>query len=134
LAIVVLDADVLMAAADAQDAQHADAVALLGSLPPRGERMITAVTLLELLVRPARTGRAEEAERRLTEAFALTVVDVDAPLARDAAARRAARPALSPSDALCFALAASRGASLLTFDDAIRREAAASGVDLVGAR
>jgi predicted nucleic acid-binding protein len=134
MAAVVLDADVLMAAADAADTQHARAVAVLRALPAHGERLVTAVTLLELLVAPARQNRADEIERRLVASLALRIVAVDAQLARDAAARRARRPALSPADALVCALAARDGDAVLSFDDAVRREAAASGLSLAEAR
>jgi predicted nucleic acid-binding protein len=119
--VIVVDASVLIAHLDDNDALHSRAVeALLGT----AEHTLgcSPITLAEVLVGPARAGRLGEARSAVTD---LGVAEL--PLGDDAAVRLAglrADTALKMPDC-CVLLAAddARAEAVLTFDDRLGRAA-----------
>ena len=119
--MIVVDASVLIAHLDENDALHDRAVeALLGS----AEQPLASspITLAEVLAGPARAGRVRDARRALTD---LGVAEI--PLGDDAAGRLAelrAETALKMPDC-CVLLAAEDGQAeaVMTFDDRLARAA-----------
>lgn len=112
----VLDASVLIALLDPDDAHHEAARDSLLAHADDDLR-IPAHTLAEALVHPARAGREREA-RHLIATLEIAVDPVDEPVAIAAARLRAAHgPALRAPDALVLALADVRKAKdVLTAD------------------
>jgi predicted nucleic acid-binding protein len=117
--VIVLDASVLIAHLDGTDALHARATTALEAAV-RSPIGASTITLAEVMVGPARSGRAAATEAALRE---LAVEEI--PLPVGAAPRLAAlraETALKLPDC-CVALAA-RDASaegVLTFDDGLAR-------------
>lgn len=123
--MIVIDASVLIAHLDATDAHHDRAAERLLSVAeqPLGA---SPITLAEVLVGPARTGRLEPARQAITD---LGVDEI--PLSGDAPAKLAllrAETNLKLPDC-CVLLAAqdARADGVLTFDDRLTREAARLG-------
>ena len=119
--MIVVDASVLIAHLDENDALHDRAVdALLAAAEhPLG---CSPITLAEVLVGPARAGRLRDARSAITD---LGVAEI--PLGGDAAGRLAAlraETALKLPDC-CVLLAAEdgRAQTVLTFDDRLARAA-----------
>lgn len=117
MALVVLDASVVIAFLDAVDAHHRAAVAALTSVSSE-DLVLPASAYSEVLVGPARRGReALAAAREFVSDFALTVAPLDAGIAERAAALRAAHRSLKLPDALVIATAdVLSAASVLTAD------------------
>jgi predicted nucleic acid-binding protein len=119
--VIVIDASVLIAHLDENDALHERAIdALLNAADqPLG---CSPITLAEVLVGPARAGRLRDAREAISD---LGVTEV--PLGEDAPARLAAlrsETALKLPD--CCVLLAAEDASaqaILTFDDRLARSA-----------
>jgi predicted nucleic acid-binding protein len=101
VALIVLDASVVIAHLDASDALHAAAVAALRE-HVEDDLHLPASAYAEALVAPARTGRLEEG-RRTIAALGVRLVPIDPEVAERAAAVRAAEPALRLPDALVLA-------------------------------
>jgi predicted nucleic acid-binding protein len=124
--VIVVDASVLIAHLDAGDAQHEKAVERLLALAeqPLG---CSPITLAEVLVGPAKSGRLEFARQAIAD---LGVTEVA--LAADAASRLASLRAetnLKLPDCCVLLAALDAGANgLLTFDDRLTREAARLGL------
>ena len=124
--MIVVDASVLIAHLDERDAQHKRAVERLLELAE--QRLgCSPITLAEVFVGPARTGRLEVARQAITE---LGIAEI--PLAGDAAARLASLRAdtnLKLPDC-CVLLAAQDAAAeaVLTFDHRLTREATRLGL------
>jgi predicted nucleic acid-binding protein len=125
--VIVVDASVLVAHLDAGDAHHRRATELLLEV---GESPLAAspITVAEVLVRPARADRLDDARAAIR---ALSVHEV--PLATDAAERLAAlraRTGLKMPDC-CVLLAAEDAAAraVLTFDLELEGAAALLGFD-----
>jgi predicted nucleic acid-binding protein len=119
MGITVLDAGVVIAGLDADDAHHAAAAGALGSACDRGDSfVIPASAYAEVLVRPAIEGPATVA--RVDDALddmAISVADADREIARRAANLRARHPSLRLPDALVIATAVELNADhLLTTD------------------
>jgi len=119
--VIVVDASVLIAHLDENDALHdrADDGLLATAEQPLG---CSPITLAEVFVGPARAGRLADARRAITD---LGVVEI--PLGDDAAPRLAAlraETALKLPDC-CVLLAAedAQAETLLTFDDRLIRAA-----------
>jgi predicted nucleic acid-binding protein len=113
VAVVVFDADVLIGFLGIQDTHHADAVKRVrAALTPGTTRVICSVNYSEVLIGPLeKIGRegAQTVDAMLAR-LAIKVVNVDAQLAREAAAVRArTKLKLPDSYALATALQASRG-------------------------
>lgn len=117
MALTALDASVLIALLDPDDAHHRDARAALEAHAD-DELRIAAHTLAEALVHPARAGREREA-RRLIGALEITVDPVDEQVAVAAARLRAKHgSALRIPDALVLAHADLRKAKTVLTADA----------------
>lgn len=126
--MIVLDASVLIAQLDQDDALHTTARQRLRTVvQERSAFGVSTITLAEVLVAPLRTGRL-----RTTQA-ALRALEVEElPLPADAAERLAALRAdtgLTLPDC-CVLLAAedADGGGVLTFDERLARAAAERGL------
>jgi predicted nucleic acid-binding protein len=101
VALIVLDASVLIAHIEEEDPGHAAAVAAFES-HAGDELVLPASAYSETLVRPAREGRLEDV-RRAVNLLTLRVVPIDAAMAEHAAVLRAGHSALRLPDALVLA-------------------------------
>ncbi len=118
--MIVLDACVLIGHFDARDAHHAAATALLEGAC--GEALVAGtVTLAEVLVGPARVGRAAEAVAALSD-LGVTEIGLDAG-ASAALAELRAQTALKLPDCCVLAIAQAHAATLATFDDRLQAAA-----------
>lgn len=114
-----LDAGVIIAFLDADDAHHDAARSALTNAVDNAERLaLAASALAECLVGPARNGpKAVEIVRTLIERLPASVVDLDANIAAQAAGLRARHRSLKLPDALVLATAEqSRADQLITTD------------------
>lgn len=123
--MIVLDASVLIGVLNPRDAHHRAAIALLEDV---SHELWTAsvLTVAEVLVRPARSGRENAAADAITE---LGVEVLPFP-ASDAVglARVRARFALKMPDAVVLHAALKAGGALATFDDALAAAARTAGI------
>jgi predicted nucleic acid-binding protein len=120
VALVVLDAGVVIAALDTADANHAAAVAALRQYANDDVR-IPASALAEALVAPSRRGVVNEV-RETIESLGLGVVPLDEDIAVLAAAVRARRRTVRLPDALVAATGAALEAdAILTTDRRLAR-------------
>jgi predicted nucleic acid-binding protein len=117
VAIVVLDASVVIAFLDAADTHHAAAVAALAQVRSR-ELVLPASAYAEMLVGPARRGRqAMVAAREFVADLALRVEPLSVDIAERAAVLRATHRSLRLPDAFVLATADALDAlSVLTAD------------------
>ena len=102
---VVLDSSILIALLDPEDAHHAAAAEVVRGVRHDSIRILLPVSVLaEVLVGAHRQGpeRVSHAER-FVDAIADEVRVIDRPIARAAAAVRAAHPAIRLPDALVLA-------------------------------
>ena len=130
MALIALDASVLIALLDSSDAHHHAARAALAAHADDDLR-IPAHTLAEALVHPVRAGRDREA-RRLIAALEIAVDPIDESIAVAAARLRARHgSALRMPDALVIAYADIRKAARLLTVDA-RWTSWSRRVELVG--
>lgn len=120
----VLDASVLIAQLDENDAHHGRAVDLLEEL--EGPLGASPITIGESLVGPARKGAAAEIRQGIADLGVEPIeLQADAPV-RLAVLRAETRLRLPDC---CVLLAAQQtGGSILTFDDRLRRTAGALGL------
>ncbi len=119
MALIHLDAGVVIGLLDADDAHHVAATSALAAGRLAGDRLAMAASAFaECLVGPARSG--EQAVRVVKELFdrlPIEIVDLDAETAILAASLRARHRALRLPDALVIATATRRSADrLLTTD------------------
>ncbi len=118
--MIVLDASVLIAHLDRDDALHAQATARLIELA--GEDFgSSAITLAEVLVAPTRSGRLAAAKAALR-----TLGVQELPLPQDASGRLAklrVETGLKLPDCCVLLTAESVDGTVLTFDDRLAREA-----------
>lgn len=107
MGLTVLDAGVIIAFLDANDAHHAEAQAALGDARSRNDRLVLpASALAEILVGPSRNGAtAVAAVRDLVDRVPIAVEPLDAEIAVAAAAIRARHRSLKLPDALVIATA-----------------------------
>ena len=114
-----LDAGVIIAFLDGDDAHHDAARSALTEAVDDTERLaLAASALAECLVGPARTGpQAVEIVRTLVERLPASVVDLDADIAARAAGLRARHRSLKLPDALVLATAEQSGADRLITTD-----------------
>lgn len=115
MALVVLDAGVVIAALDTADANHAAAVAALRRHASDDVR-IPASALAEALVAPSRRGVIREV-RETIESLGLAVAPLDEETAVVAAALRARRRTVRLPDALVAATGESLEADLVLTTD-----------------
>jgi len=107
VAVVVFDADVLIAYLGREDAHHAEAVRRMRrALEPGTRRLVSAVNYTEVLIGPLQTAGAAGAETvdAMFVRFGIETIQVDMALARRAAAVRA-RTKLKLPDAYALATA-----------------------------
>ena len=107
MAVVVFDADVLIAYLGREDDHHVEAVERVRrALEPGTRRLVSAVNYTEVLIGPLRAAGPSGAERvdAMFVRFGIETIQVDMPLARRAAAVRA-RTALKLPDAYALATA-----------------------------
>jgi predicted nucleic acid-binding protein len=131
MALIVLDASVLIAVLDPADAHHLAARVALDEYAD-GDLRIPAHTLAEALVHPARMGKEGDARRSIA-ALEIAVDPVDEAVAVTAASLRAEHGnALRMPDALVLGYAEVRKAkSVLTADS--RWRAWSRRVEIIGA-
>jgi predicted nucleic acid-binding protein len=121
MARVALDADVVIAFLDPSDAQHQQAVELLGTHLANGDDVLIAATVYtEVIVRPLQLGTDDKVDEFLT-AIRAHLVDVDRALARRAAELRARHGGLRLPDALSLATALASSVDLITLDRRLQR-------------
>jgi predicted nucleic acid-binding protein len=101
VALIVLDARVLIAHLDAADALHPAAVLALRE-HVEDDLRLPASAYAEALVGPALVGRLEEARQKIA-ALGVGLVPIDADVAERAAAVRSGEPSLRLPDALVLA-------------------------------
>jgi predicted nucleic acid-binding protein len=126
--VIVLDASVVIAYLDAHDAHHRRAVTLLEHAAD-DELAMSALTLAEVLVAPARAGRLDDVHASVAE-----LGIIEQPLPHGSAVRLAARRArtgLRMPDCCVLLAAEEASAALATFDDRLAREAAAAGIEVL---
>ena len=124
----VLDADVLIAHLDPDDAQHARATAGLEQAAAQGPLAASALTVAEVLVHPTAGGRGEQAYATLME-MGLVVLDLPADAAAQLASLRTRTGRRMPD--CCVLLAAERtGGAVLSFDEKLRGSAADVGISV----
>ena len=107
MAVVVFDADVLIAYLDRDDAHHSEAVERVRrALEPRTRRLVSAVNYSEVLIGPLQTAGPAGADTvdAMFVRFGIETIQVDMALARRAAALRA-RTKLTLPDAYALATA-----------------------------
>jgi predicted nucleic acid-binding protein len=107
MAVVVFDADVLIAYLGREDAHHAEAVERMRrALEPDTRRLISAVNYTEVLIGPLETAGAAGADTvdAMFGRFGIETIQVDMALARRAAAVRV-RTKLKLPDAYALATA-----------------------------
>lgn len=122
----VLDADVLIAHLNPDDAQHSRAVGRLERAAAQGPLAASALTVAEVLVHPTASGLGEQAYAAL-KAMDVTVLDIPADAAMQLASLRARTGRRMPD--CCVLLAAARsGGAVLTFDEKLRGSAADLGI------
>ena len=116
MALIIIDASVVIALLDPADALHATARREFDQVA--GEELaLPASALAETLVAPARAGKLEEARQRI-QALELLIADVDEDVALEAARWRGRHGRLRVPDALVLATAEVLNASLLLTGDA----------------
>jgi len=126
--MIVLDANVLIALFDADDALHARAETLLRSHDDE-QLSISALTLAEFLIHPTAAGIAARAQL-----FVANMGIIVAPLLGDDATYLAGlrgATGLKMPDAIVLWLAQSSAAKLMTLDDHLARAAMGLGIDVV---
>lgn len=120
MALIHLDAGVVIGFLDADEAHHERARAVLAAAVAAGESIeMAASALSECLVAPARRGeRAVSIVLDLVRRLPIHVVSLDLSVAAEAARLRARHASLRLPDALVIATAASHGADRLVTTDA----------------
>lgn len=127
---VVLDGDVLIGALDASDPHHAEARALFTGWQEQDDaRLISVVSLSEVLVAPAADKQRLRAAREAIAALGVAVHQPSEAIGVEAARLRCSHP-ISLPDAYCLATARHTGGSLASFDEKIVRAAGAERIDL----
>lgn len=119
MGLTVLDAGVVIAGLDADDAHHAAVAGALGTARDRGDSFILPMSAYaEVLVRPATHGPAAVTRvDAALDASAISVADAGREIARRAATLRARHQSLRLPDALVIATAVELDADhLLTTD------------------
>jgi predicted nucleic acid-binding protein len=127
--VIVLDASVVIAYLDDRDADHDRAVQLLAR-EIDDDFAMSVVTVAEVLVGPARAGRAAVVLEALSD-LVVSTRPLNAEAAMGVAALRSATGLRMPDCCVLFA-AEDAGARVATFDDRLRRATAARGVGIVG--
>lgn len=118
MALIHLDAGVVIGLLDANDAHHRAAHGALAGALERGDRLAMAASAFaECLVAPSRRDSAVQVVRQLFERLPIAIVPLDEEIAVVAARLRASHRALRLPDALVVATAmAGEADQLLTTD------------------
>ena len=116
MALIVLDASVLIALLDPADAHHGAAAAAL-TQHAHDDLKVPASAYSESLVVPARRGQMRTAKRAIA-ALLLDIVPITDRIAEEAAELRARHPKLRLPDALVVATGSALGAHLVLTGDA----------------
>ena len=118
MALLVLDASVVIALLDGRDAHHARALVSIEA-NRAADKVIPASSLAEVLVVPYRAGdrTVQELERSLAE-VPVRIEPITVDIARQAAALRAKHAGLRLGDAVVLATGEVLGAAVLTADAA----------------
>jgi predicted nucleic acid-binding protein len=125
---LVLDADVVIGALDAADAHHRQARSLFVRWHRDDEtRLISVVTMSEVLVAPSADPAALRAARQAIAALGIAVHRPTEAVAVEAARLRAEHP-ISLPDAYCLATARHARARLVSFDRKLLRAAQAERI------
>ena len=119
MALIHLDAGVVIGLLDGDDAHHVAATQALSRSQRAGDRFAMAASAFaECMVGPARRGeRALTIVDELVQRLPIDVVDLDARIARGAAQLRARHARLRLPDALVIATADAQGADRLITTD-----------------
>lgn len=123
--MIVIDASVLIAHVDRQDAHHELATERLLDTASQ-ELGASSITLAEVLVGPIRAGRLPEARAAL-QALGVAELSLPANAAERLAALRAATPLKLPDCCVLLAAEDAQG-TVLTFDIQLARQAARLGL------
>jgi predicted nucleic acid-binding protein len=130
--LIVLDASVLIAHLDANDANHRRAeTALLGTT--EHDLAASSITLAEVLVGPARAGRLKTAQAALHD-LSLAEVPVPSGAAEQLATLRAQTGLKLPDCCVLLAAQQMRADGVLTFDERLAKRAGESGYGWVPVR
>lgn len=120
---LLLDADVLIGALDADDSHHDQARELfVGWRRQDAARMISVVNLTEVLVAPAAVRAKLSAAREAIAALGVGVHQPGEAVGVEAARLRGRHP-ISLADAYCLATAKLTGSTLVSFDQKVLRAA-----------
>ncbi len=119
MALIHLDAGVMIGFLDGEDAHHDAARNVLGDAVLAGDRLAMAASALaECLVGPARRGEsAISTVRGLVERLPIAIIDLDTEIATNAARLRARHRALRLPDVLVIAAAIADNADQLVTTD-----------------
>ncbi|HLZ31016.1 MAG TPA: PIN domain-containing protein [Chloroflexota bacterium] len=120
MALIVLDASVLIALLDPNDALHTAARAALAR-HAGDDLKLPASAYAESLLGPARRGRLAEATQAIV-ALLLDIVPITGEVAEEAAELRARHPSLRLPDALVVATGSVLGAAVVLTGDARWRQ------------
>jgi len=120
VALIVLDASVLIALLDPNDALHTAARAALAR-HAGDDLKLPASAYAESLLGPARRGRLAEATQAIV-ALLLDIVPITGEVAEEAAELRARHPSLRLPDALVVATGSVLGAAVVLTGDARWRQ------------
>lgn len=127
---LLLDADVLIGALDADDKHHRQARELFTAWrQQQTTRMISVVNLTEVLIAPARDRGKLTAAREAIAALGVSVHHPNEAIGVDAARLRQRHP-ISLPDAYCLATARHTGATLVSFDRKVLRASEHEGINL----
>jgi predicted nucleic acid-binding protein len=130
---VVLDADVLIGALDANDHHHRRTRTLFRSWQRRDASLfISVVNLTEVLVAPAAERQRLRTAREAIAALGVAIHQPNEAIGVAAARLRGAHP-ISLPDAYCLATARSTDAEIASFDERVIRAAGLEGIAAVAA-
>lgn len=124
MALIVVDASILIALLNSEDGLHAAATAALLA-HAEDDLTIPASAYSETLVRPARAGRLEEARAAVSDLL-IEVVPLSPAIAEAAAVLRAGHQGLRLPDALVIATGTALAAGRILTGDAAWHDLAAS--------
>ena len=122
--MIVVDASVIIALLDANDAHHARAADVLDDL--RDPLAASALTIAEVLVGPANAGRLTAARSALAT-LEIAAVPIDADAAPRLAELRVHTGLKLPDCSVLLAAEIVAASTVLTFDDRLRRVATEFG-------
>jgi predicted nucleic acid-binding protein len=126
--VIVLDASVLIAHLDANDAHHERATRLLASTA--GQSLVAStLTVAEVLVGPTRAGRGRQAHQAL-DRLGVAALDLPADAAVELAQMRAATGLKMPDCCVLWTAVCHQPATLATFDQQLKRAAEGRGITI----